>query len=826
MEQYKKPEDYKGKSVLYPMPKSKDPRVKTSLDFHYAAVNSLMAYWADGKFIYNNSQGRSIQELWDYAQGRQNMDKIKGRVTFKKNEAGRFITKMNVSWEGYAKLPQLFDTMRAKNMSQEYDADMYCIDNDSIAEREKSRDVLKWILDENTKAFVARSQMKPNFDIDPEKLALETQDDVDMYFDSGSFTLQWEMAALAAIQKSKSESNYKEFQDLTFDNLIINTEGFAGARTYYDKSDGIPKVRTIDVKNALCPYFKGLDSKGKISRAGEMLEMTIADISKANPDLTIHELKYIAKKYAWMNPEYEKAVSNTGFYARTNVSSFVDSSLECDPVFNVKVLVLDYQFISEDVESFLKHDERKLFKNVDYGYEVNKKAEKKGEYKVEKTRLKRYEGLWIVGTKYFISYGESMDVVYTGSDGNKTPELDFHFVKTGNMSLIERAVAIIDDMNMALIKERNVWATIPAAPAMIISKRMVENVFMNGKKVEPEQLLSDFIEKGVFYIDGYDEFDKPIYGINGNKPIDFINVQNIIAMLSTASQQMAIKVNELKELLGLQGGVDGGAMDRYQGLGQTQLAFEAANSSLAPTFNAFKYLFKNVMLDLVRKWQIKARKQKDLKIPYSGLGAKSMKMLAMSSEFSASEFNVEVTIQPTMEEKANLLSELRQLRQASMQTGGSAGLSASEYIYAYEQIMAGNMKGCMYILGKIEAKKASLRRQQQIQDQEYNIQSNRASGEAKTQGDLAIQELKNEGSKNVASINQIGQQLKTLTEMLVSMKEGERINEPLAAAVIQQKQAEMQQITSPPQEEQPPMQMNPDQLAQSNMMANNGVGTM
>lgn len=397
------------------------------------------------------------------------------------------------------------------------------------------------------------------------------------------------------------------------------------------------------------------------------------------------------------------------------------------------------------------------------------------------------------------------------------------------MSLIERAIAIVDDINMALMKERNVWATIPAAPAMVISKHMVENVFMNGKKVEPEQLLHDFIEKGVMYIDGMDEFGKPIYGINGNKPIDFVNLQNIINMLSTASAQMAVKVNELKELLGLQGGVDGGQMDRYQGLGQTQLAFEAANSSLSPTFNAYKYLFKNICNDLLRKWQIKAKKQKDAKVPYKGLGGRTMKMLELSYPFTTAEFNVEVVIQPTAEERASLLADLRNLRGVSMQTGNAQGISYSEYMFAYENIMAGNIKKCMYILGKIEAKKAALQRQRQIQDQEFNIQSQQASAQTKLQGDMQIVELKNQGSSQVALIKSLSDQIKDLQNMILEgRKEGEQPpNEPLTAAVLQQKEAEFGAVAQSAVPPPPPVGFeDPNQQAQSQFMADQGVGAI
>lgn len=821
-----KPEDYKGKSIKFPMPNGKtSPEAKKTKEFHYAAAQSILAGWTDGQFMVTYGQAASIQELRNYAKGRQSMDKIKNHSTHKKSKKGRPLTKMNISWEGYAKLPQMFDVIRSKNMSQDYDADLYCVDHDSIAEREKSREVLKYILDEQTKAFVSRSQFKPNFQIDPEKMGLQTQQDVDDYFDSGTFTLEWEIAALAAVQKSKTEGNYKETQDMLFDDLIINANGFAGARTYFDKSDGYPKVRRVDIKNAICPSFSGMDSKGKIMRAGELIEMTLGEVSKANPSFTTADLMFLAKRYVWMNPDYEQSLSNSGFYSRNALTAFTDTSIGVDPIFNVKVLVLDYQFIAEDIETFVKNEKREIFKEVDYGYKLDKKAENKGDYIVEKSRLKRYDGMWIVGTKHFIKYGEATDVTYSGQDGAKVPDLDFHFVNIGNMSLMERAIAIVDDMNMALMKERNIWSTIPAAPAMIISKHMVENMFMNGRKVEPEELLADFIERGIFYYDGLDEFGKPIYGVNGNKPFDFVNLSNLLEMLSATSNQMAVKINELKELFGLQGGADGGAMDRYQGLGQTQLAFEAANASLAPTFNAYKYLFKNFVLDLIKKWQIKAKKQKDLKIPYKGLGGRSMKILELSYPFTTSDFNCEVVIQPTAEEKANILKDLLQLKAVSVQSGGQFGISQFEYMFAYEKIMAGNIKACMYFLGKIEAKKAQMKLEVDRMNQEYNIQSQQASAQTKIEGDIALANAKSQGNKEVATITELSKQISALTQLILQgTKEGEsRPNEALTASIIQSKEQEVAMLLQDPMAQQQP-EISPEDQYASESMSDTGEG--
>src|SRR5690606_30850568 len=113
-------------------------------------------------------------------------------------------------------------------------------------------------------------------------------------------------------------------------------------------------------------------------------------------------------------------------------------------------------------------------KEVDYDYRIKKKSVKDGDYSVKKKVIRKYEAQWIVGTELFLKKGVCKDQVYYGEDGNKTPSLDFFFVKTGNMSLVERCIAIVDQIDMIMVKHRNAWATLPATPAMAIQKDLLE----------------------------------------------------------------------------------------------------------------------------------------------------------------------------------------------------------------------------------------------------------------------------------------------------------------------------------------------------------------
>lgn len=738
---YRKPEEYKGKSHEFQMPSDDiDPKRKCEKDYYKCVAESLMADWASGNTVYPMEYytQRTIQELHDFARGRQNMDEIKKSLLGAHNKKGNgWVTKMNVSWQGYDKLPQLFDIMRSKNIPLDYNVDLNCIDENSAKVVQWTRDALKFMLDKQTQEFMEKAAFKPETELNPEELGLQNSVDVDTFFEAGGFMLQWQIAAQALIAKSKEASDYKQFQDECFDNLITNPDGFTGAKTYIEKSTDMPKFRAVRMDRAICPYFHGYTSKGKIMRAGEVREMTIADIRRENPSLTIGELKYIAKCFQWMNPKYKQLLGDNGFYGANSTTDYGN-----DPLNSVKILVLDYQFISGDTETFVKNKRRGLFKEVDYDEKLSKRRENYGDEIIRKKVLKKHEAQWIIGTDYFLSYGQCEDAVYYGPDGNKTPDLDFFFVKINNKSLIERCVAIVNDMNMILMKYRNTWATLPAAPAMAIQRNLVENVFLHGKKQTYEDLQMILQEKGVFFYDSLDDFGKPLYMAGGQKPIDYINVAPLVGMLQACSAELALKVNEIREVLGMQGGVDGGERSPYQGLGETQLYMQAANDSLMPTFNGYSYLWRDVATDIIMKGQVVARRKK-MRLSYSILSPNNMKMLELTEDFTNAEFNVAVRPSPSNQEKIALLTELTNLKTLYANTNGAQGITHAQYLYVYDKIMLGQFKQAYFVLAKMDAKsKAEAARAKQM-DQEYNIKSQQES--AMMKADEVMSETKTKG---------------------------------------------------------------------------------
>lgn len=811
---YTTPKGYVGQQFKNPYPTTNDPNSKREKDYFLAFNNAFFSDYANNYCYVPFEFGakRSFEELRAYATGQQSSNKIKENLigAKRKNKDGKFITKSNVSWDSYYKLPQMFDVMREKNMTQEYDVQVTCIDDASLAAKEADKEMLLFLVDQNNKNFIRQVGFIPNTPINPEEMGLRTAQDVKTYFEIGGYTMHREIACKAACQKTKLVSNYKVLQDKSFDDLIAC--GLFGWKTYIEKSTMTPKIRGINIDRALIPYSEHNDFND-ITRAGEIRIMSIAEVRKENPKYSATDLMYLAKCFAWMNPQYTAAIN--GQYYKTNVSANYLADVDVDPISRVKVMVLDSQWLSVDIETNIKNitgTGQVRFKPVPFNYEIDKKAEKSGDKKVQKNVIRKYYSSWVIGTDMFLDYGICKDTVYYGEDGNKTPKLDFFFAKTGNASLVERAVAIVDDIDMAIVKQRNALATIPAAPGLAIQKDLLENVFLNGILQQPEDIMQALQERGVLYYNALDDHGKPLYMAGGQKPIDYLDVTKIAGILAVYGNHIAQKVNELREVLGMQNGADAGGTSAYQGLGQTKLAFQAANASLYPTFNAFNYVFKAAFDDIIKKWQI-VSKDKDVKVSYSLLGSTNMAVFRLGKDFDNWDFNLEIDIAPSLEEKQNLLASITQQKALGDQTGGSQGLTMSEYLYIYRKIMAGAIEEAHYVMAQIEAKKKQAQAQEKQADIQANAQVQQQSAQMKGELDQQAILAKGEAQNQNTLLSELLKQNTKLMELLLAPQSvgTTQPNMSVAPAVIQSNNAQIEGIVAP--------QPSPEEMAMAQQQA-------
>jgi hypothetical protein len=724
--------DYAAKGS-HPYPADNiDPKLKLDKAYAFAFCRALLSDYAGNRLQipFDFGTKRTYRELRAYAQGKQGNAKIKENFfgPGKKNSDGFYDTKVGVSWDGMDVMPKMYDVLRGINQKIEFRPEIRCVDPDALEAKIFDRSYLKHLIKAETAQLLGRAAYKPNSPVNMEELGLETESDVDLYFDSGAHSTWREIAAQAACNQCKIDSDYKTLQDMHFDDLI--TLSIMGGKNYIDRANGAVKQRYVDVENALIPYSRYPDFRN-ITRAGEVRDMSIGELREEYPHISADEWRLIAKKYRTQNSDYRMEAATNGF---PNAAARQEemNTYGMDPVNQIMLKVLDCQWLSTDVERYLVNQSpnRKFYKDVDFQYEVSNSDYKKGDRVKDRKVVKKYFAAWVIGTDLMLDYGVCEDVVYYGKSGNKIPKLDYFFAKTNNSSLVERCIGHIDDINLAVVKRRNALATLPPAPRMVIQQQLLDNVYLNGIKQEPEDLIQTLIERGYLVVNNLDDHNRPIF--QNAKAVEFIPI-NVIQDITMFTNEIKEGIDRIREVTGLNQATDASTPEQYTGLGKTQIAVGASNNALFPTFNAYSYYFTPAFDDVVKKYQILARKRKEqggVKIISSRLGTTATEILSLDADFSNSDYHMKTVMEYTEDQRQMLLQQIGQFNAQNGQTGGTFGLSYAEYMYIFNMIMAGNFQLAMFMIAQAERKKALAQRRKEIQDQQTNIQNQISSNQS------------------------------------------------------------------------------------------------
>ena len=715
--------EYKNRA-LYQYPSDRiNPDLKKAPEYALAFVRAMMADFAGNHcqvpFEFGDGE-YSFETLRKYATGNEGNEVVKRNYFGAKKKdkvTGLYPTSVNTSWNGTDVMPKFFDVMRSVNQKIEYRSTCRAIDSESVLTKRLDREYVKFMIDERTRDTMAKAKYKPSSPVNVDEIGAQTESDVDLFFDSGAFTTQREIAAQACTQKTNKESDYKVIQDMQFDDLI--TLGIFAGKNYIDRANNIVKKRYVDPAKCIIPYSRKLDFRN-ISKFGEMREMTIGELREEFPHIKAYQWKVLAREYAAYNPEFTTEIMSVGFFSReTETTHGVDMINGC------KVKVLDAQWLSLDTEKFLTNDKSKdLYRPVEFAYEVTGNRKRTGDKVIAKNYLKKYHASWVIGTDILLDHGMCEDIVYYGKDGNKIAKLDFFCGKVGNKSLVERCIQHIEDIHLAVVKLRNAIAKIPPAPRMIIQQQLMDGVFMNGKRQQPEDLYQNFVETGKLVVNNLDPFNKPIF--QNSKAIEFVP-SGVLEDIQIFRNEIIAGVESIREVTGLNQAADASTPNPYVGLGKSQMAAAAANNALSPSFNAFISFYKRTDEDVVKKWQIVAKSVDEMEIEHAPLGMNTMQVLKLSDDFTNADFNIYTEMEFTQDEMQTLFAQILELNKNYVNSQGASGINTAEFMHLQEMVMAGNFQMAKYVIARTEKKRELMAIAAKRQSEEFTFQAQQQS---------------------------------------------------------------------------------------------------
>lgn len=702
-----------------------DPTLKKQKEWYIAVMSAMLNDYTNNRCeIPFDFKGKyDFDTLKAYMLGQQGTQMLKKRMLREKDmKGGLYKTYIKAeNWKTLDVLSERIDVIKSQNQRANNEVSAYCYDFDSIKAKDADKNLLKYLMEEQTQKFLERTGFKPDAPVDTEALGIKTAADVDNFFDGGQYVMWHELAAIAACNDAKEASGYKGIENRVTDDLICYA--LAGVKAFIDEREGVPKFRYANPKFSIIPFSEYYDFRDA-TRFAELGEITIAEVSQIAPHLTAKDLCEIAQNFAYLpsNADLRDRIGyldpNTIGYGTNGVYSTDNNSL-----MRAKVLILDAQWLSADHETYLKSKDRdtggNIFKKVKYGYELDKREQKRGDTLQKKTPIKKYEAVWLVGSQILLKYGQAETY------GNKMPKLDYYWAKTGSQSLVERCITHVDDINMAVVKMRHAIATLPPAPRIVIRQSALDGVTLGGQRQTPDDLMQMFVERGILVISDTDDHGNPIF--QNGKAIEYptTNITEDMNIFMTVIREGIARIGEV---LGLPQGLDGSNPQQYTGLGKLEIAAGASSNALYPTLGRLTDIFEPMFNGIVRMRQALA-KRKESTVAFNPLGQRNKTIFKLAGLFTTADFNIKLVVGPTDEQKAQLLATLAEQAKAYDATNGIMGVSAAEYLMLYDVVMAGNIKLAMFKMAQIQTQRRSDAAAKQAADQAWNIKSQTASSQ-------------------------------------------------------------------------------------------------
>lgn len=504
------------------------------------------------------------------------------------------------------------------------------------------------------------------------------------------FKLSSEIAAIDGLQKVLLKSDYKETDKRVLRDLV--TINLAGTKIEYT-ADGNIHERYVDVEN-LIYSFSADPSFRKAQHAGEIIVMTIAELREQSG--FNEEIMYdIAKKVAGKNNNPER-------FARDARSSSYGADFYDYDTF--QVTVLDFQFLSscELVQKKKETNQGTRLDLVSDTYEIDEKNIGKETLK-KNTYKSKYGGIYVIGTNYIYDYGEKTSPLRKYSTFFET-ELDYtlygaNWYKQDNTSFVERIVPFARQMVNAHLKIQHlVMKSRPNGLVIDVGGLSEIDVDGNGSFASPMKLISIYDQTGNLLYNGLDDDGEtqkapPVKELaNG---INYTALQSLIAVWNYNLQNM-YAVTGLNEVS------DASTPNSEMLVGVQQQALESSNNATFEIFLSWKSIRVRSCEKIVLALQFLARKFPDKFAKF--IGEANAAILGQIGGFLDEEFNLDVQLEPTDQEKAYL--------EQNIQSAVNQGLLMPHDGYFVRQ--ARNYKTAQIVLGmKAEQSRQRLRAEKQ-----------------------------------------------------------------------------------------------------------------
>jgi len=498
-----------------------------------------------------NTNYNNFHNLRLYARGEQSIKKYKDELSINGD-----LSYLNLDWKPVPVIPKFVDILVNGFSQRTYDLNAYAQDPESIKER---TDYATNILTDIYAAeYIAKvKQMTGGMDVSlgpTGSKAPKTKEDLEIHMQldyKQSIEIAEEEAINFVLDKNKYELTRKR---LNYDLCVL---GIAAVKTCWNRSEGVT-VDYVDPASLVYSYTEDPNFED-IFYVGEVKSITIAEVKKQFPNLTVSELEEI-QKYPG-NSSYSRGWNGRQDNDTVQVL-FFEYKTYTNQVYKIKKNDNGFEKVLEKQDTFLEAPETDNFKKAYRSIEV------------------LYSGAKVLGHNKMLEWGPAVNITRPEANTCKV-RMNYNIVAPrmyrGKIdSIVSRVTTFADMIQLTHLKLQQVMSRVVPDGVFVDMDGLQEVDLGNGTNYNPAEALNMYFQTGS--IVGR-SFTQDGTGNPGKVPIQELATSNGMQKIQALIQTYQYYLQMIRDVTGLNEARDASQPDKNALVGLQKLA--AANSNTA-----------------------------------------------------------------------------------------------------------------------------------------------------------------------------------------------------------------------------------------------------
>ena len=523
---------------------------KASLEYGTLVGRAIENEWfrntrgGGDRFIVNFNQFHTRRL---YARGEQPVQKYKDELAINGD-----LSYLNLDWKPVPIISKFVDIVVNGMSQRNYEIKSYAQDPESQKKRTTYAETL--LRDMNARSFIERIQKDTGISMfktnNPEQLP-ENQEELSLHMQL-SYKQSIEIAEEEAISNVLANNKYHETKKRLLYDLVVL--GIAACKTNYNNSNGIT-VDYVDPANLVYSYTEDPNFED-IYYVGEVKSISIAELAKQFPHLTVEEMDKIQKFPGTQN------------YLR---------NWNEDPDI-IQLLYFEYKTYSEQVWKIKQTDQglSKSIQKTDFFKPPPSDKFDKVSRKIEVL----YSGVKVLGIDNMIEWKVAENMTRPAAD---TTKCRMNYVITAPRvyrgrveSIVSRITGFADMIQLSHLKLQQVISRMVPDGVFVDVDGLAEVDLGNGTNYNPQEALNMYFQTGSIVGRSQTQDGDPNRGM---VPIQELQTSASQAKISALISTYQYYLQMIRDVTGLNEARDASSPDQYALVGIQKLA--AANSNTA-----------------------------------------------------------------------------------------------------------------------------------------------------------------------------------------------------------------------------------------------------